>query len=1718
MSTFKKLFGIAIAIVVLGSTQQALAFSGSGAGTIGDPYMITNCSQFSEISFGLSDNYRLASDIDCSGNAGLGVAGTNDPFTGDFDGAGYTMTIAIDTNGSMYSAPFVAISGATIHDLRVVGSVSATEEYAAGVVGTATGASTIERVVNEASVRGTSYVGGIVAYSEDVSILNSYNTGSISSSDGSYIGGITGFMTANASIINSYNRGQIGRNTDARYHIGGFTGWLTPGSIITNSFNSGAVLSGQSTFFFGGLWGNDQGGSNGNSSATLTNNFFDISRSTRTMCGYDNGGQAINPVAGQCEGVNAGNSSIHYFKDTDTNEPLASWDFATIWETDTDEYPSLRAIANDGGVVNDDPDVIAPIISEVTPVTTPTREYTQSYTFTTDEEGTILFGGSCSMSDGIATVGSNTIEFNLDPGTYSDCTIQVRDAGNNTSNTINVTSFIVDRSFLGEGDGTENTPYLVTTCEELQSLDYNVDDGVYVALSNNIDCSATATWNEDPGNPGQYFGFQPIRNFNGTFFGGGYTISGLTIHRDSSSNVGLFTEIGWDALVYGLSLTGIDVSGGDNHAGGLAGSVYGAVVGVHVEGEISSAAGRVGGFAGLIQSDGGVSKSSFVGVVGGGVTSSGGFTGYAVNTTISDSYARAAVGGGSNATGGFVGETSSCCTYLYRNYATGSVTASGGNVGGFVGYATAGDVIYQDNFASNTVSGGDTRGAFIGLEDGDVTITGNYYDSTSNGSDDCIASGGDINDECTGVAGPEYFYLSVSLPLSNWNFTTVWQEEDGDYPTLVPVTELTTPGVPQNVSVQTDGLNPVITWDTPSVDGGIPVNRYSIQMKRTDDAWTDPLVIDATSGDTIYDSSNDDLEYGTSYDVRIAARNFVGYGEYSDAVTITSGQSTIHEISSCQELQDMDNDAETYTDTFNLTQNIDCSGIPEFIPLGSDGNWNSNFRGTFDGNGYTISNLTISRPESGNVGLFSEIDRATIKNLTLRSGSVVGVYSVGSVAGYAYHSTIRNVHSDLDVTGQFNSDWGWGGSSVGGVVGEFYTDGDTLHNSSISNSSSSGAVKGQERVGGILGYSEMYPSNEDFHFEFSLTNNLFTGSVDRGDSNQFSYRFGGLLGELELDNDNEDGASMAVTISGNTVTSNLIETEGSAGGLIGYVESYFDYDDSTNTIVINENHIDATVSNRGAAGGLIGSFENYNETDGNVTNLTIQGNSIEGSVTADEGAAGGLIGEFYSEMYNDAVIDYVVTENRNLADVTGYYAGGLFGNLENYLYDDATAEEDSLTQNYVEATITATNAEAGGLVGYLNVSGHVMSLGNSYVTGTVTGPSHTGGLIGAMSGEVEITRSYASGSVGSTTTGGSGGLVGNLYDNGSLDISNSFAANAVSGNEAIGSILGYVDAGLYTFSMVQYDDSLNDSLGCVNNGSAAGCALVYTPPDAFKNNSSQDIFSTGTHIWDFEDVWNTSPEYPLLRTTFVQSDVTPPILTEVTPIAAQTTIANAVYRFTSSESCTIYAQPVYASLGDNVQLLISDIEDGESNETAVIDGIRVGGTYSFAFNCEDENGNSSNTISSGQFTVIADAVTPTPQRRTTRTTSLQSRIRNLELFGNTAAADKLKAQHQNSSQGDASQGQCPADQVLSQNLRSGSRNGRYHPYTKAIVAEADRLQAHLNRLGFNSGPVDGILGPISDGAIKRMQTYLGTFADGYVGPITRGLLNKSCGAEGLKKS
>ena len=81
---------------------------------------------------------------------------------------------------------------------------------------------------------------------------------------------------------------------------------------------------------------------------------------------------------------------------------------------------------------------------EVTAVTTPTNDSTPNYTFSTNQEGTITYGGSCSSEYSSAIFGNNTITLvSLSDGTYSNCTITVTDSAGNVSSSLTITSFTV---------------------------------------------------------------------------------------------------------------------------------------------------------------------------------------------------------------------------------------------------------------------------------------------------------------------------------------------------------------------------------------------------------------------------------------------------------------------------------------------------------------------------------------------------------------------------------------------------------------------------------------------------------------------------------------------------------------------------------------------------------------------------------------------------------------------------------------------------------------------------------------------------------------------------------------------------------------------------------------------------------------------------------------------------------------------------------------------------------------------------------------------------------------------------------------------------------------------------------------------------------------------------------------------------------------------------
>lgn len=204
--------------------------------------------------------------------------------------------------------------------------------------------------------------------------------------------------------------------------------------------------------------------------------------------------------------------------------------------------------------------------------------------------------------------------------------------------------------------------------------------------------------------------------------------------------------------------------------------------------------------------------------------------------------------------------------------------------------------------------------------------------------------------------------------------------------------------------------------------------------------------------------------------------------------------------------RDKVNGGTTYTgQTVRLTDHIDLTD-ETWTPIG---NYDNNFKGTFDGGGYHINNLKID--VTGNyAGLFGRMENAAVRNLRV-SGNVMttGKYA-GGIVGYAYQSPIKNCIFNGNVKGK---------ESVGGIIG--------CNSASIVGCYTTGKVEASDKWGGgIIGYNGA-PITDCYSSATVEITNLQAGGI-------------------------------AGTNHGETIircyATGAISTEKQAGGIVGYYE------------------------------------------------------------------------------------------------------------------------------------------------------------------------------------------------------------------------------------------------------------------------------------------------------------------------------------------------------------------------------------------------------------------------------------------------------------------------------------------------------------------------------------------------------------------------------------
>ena len=237
----------------------------------------------------------------------------------------------------------------------------------------------------------------------------------------------------------------------------------------------------------------------------------------------------------------------------------------------------------------------------------------------------------------------------------------------------------------------------------------------------------------------------------------------------------------------------------------------------------------------------------------------------------------------------------------------------------------------------------------------------------------------------------------------------------------------------------------------------------------------------------VYKMENDaDWQAGKeyTYTVSLAAAEDPGYTVSEDGRTYE-----VYNAEGLKNIAKLVNEEGKTDINITLTDNIDLTGI-DWTPIGKDDN--KAYTGTFDGNGKTITGLTVTGSNKY-AGLFGRIGSGgTVKNVTLEGVQIEsdnGMSDVGGVAGWSY-GNIENCSVSGSVSGS-----GMNGIA-GGVVG-FQVGG------SLTRCSSSATVNAGSIAGGVVGTTNNGAT---------LTACYATGSVTLESINQYGNFAGGVVG------------------------------------------------------------------------------------------------------------------------------------------------------------------------------------------------------------------------------------------------------------------------------------------------------------------------------------------------------------------------------------------------------------------------------------------------------------------------------------------------------------------------------------------------------------------------------------------------------------------------------
>ena len=147
-----------------------------GSGTQSDPYTISSAAEWEVFTKNIGNSYsysgkfvELRADISVTQKCGYVTGNTpTRAFSGTFLGGGHTITMNITDWSNQGTALFSYINGATIKNLTVAGTITASQAHTAGIVGFADGTNLIEgcTVTAQLNIR-SDYAGGIVGHGRE---------------------------------------------------------------------------------------------------------------------------------------------------------------------------------------------------------------------------------------------------------------------------------------------------------------------------------------------------------------------------------------------------------------------------------------------------------------------------------------------------------------------------------------------------------------------------------------------------------------------------------------------------------------------------------------------------------------------------------------------------------------------------------------------------------------------------------------------------------------------------------------------------------------------------------------------------------------------------------------------------------------------------------------------------------------------------------------------------------------------------------------------------------------------------------------------------------------------------------------------------------------------------------------------------------------------------------------------------------------------------------------------------------------------------------------------------------------------------------------------------------------------------------------------------------------------------------------------------------------